>query len=127
MAPLTERQQKAADIAHELAKMRGVWVTSPMPLDDRAKLGVQILDAEREKIITTICEWGWLPAQVQGFPRFTPQGLIPAWLYEIDLPKERPPIPAETKVVPRDYAAERETRKKMEKELELFRKTIRGR
>jgi len=123
----SERQKKAQDLANWLGSMPGVWIVSPLPLDDDARLRFQVLDSRRDEVVTALCEGGWIPAFLQGYPRFTPSGLIPACLYEItNMQKDRQPVPVETKAVPRDYAAEREVRKNMEKEVERFRKTIGG-
>jgi hypothetical protein len=44
MAPLSERQIRARDLADWLGGMAGVWVVSPLPLDDGAKaLRFQVL------------------------------------------------------------------------------------
>jgi hypothetical protein len=87
---MNARQKKAEDLARELGKMPGCWVVSPLPLDDDARgLRVQILDSERDKVITTLCEWKWLPAMVQNHPRFCPDGLKAASLFEVEIPKER--------------------------------------
>jgi hypothetical protein len=127
MAPLSERQLTAQALADSLGGMPGVYVWTPLPLDPDAKgVLVHIEDEYRDRVIKALCEAHWLPSYKQLHSRITPKGVIPAALYEIAIEKERPPIPAETKEVPRDFAAEREVRKEMEKEVELMRKTIRG-
>jgi hypothetical protein len=95
MAVLSERQQVARNLAYELGKLEGVWVTSPLPLDDDAKLRFQLLDLERNHVIQTLKDWGWNPVCLSVLPRVHSTGLIAACLYEIDLPRERQPIPQE--------------------------------
>src|SRR5262245_36382574 len=89
---LSERQQLARNLANELGKMDGVWVTSPLPLDDNAKLRLQILDSERNHVVQAAKDWGWNPVCISVLPRVHSTGLIAACLYEIDLPRERQPI-----------------------------------
>jgi hypothetical protein len=126
MAVLTPRQQLAADLSADLQKM-GAAVITPLPLSPDARgLKVQIQTADRDRIVTAICEAKWIPSQLHSMPYFFNNRMVDASLWEIPIPHERQPVPAETKIIPRDYAAEREVRKNMEKELELFRKTIRG-
>ena len=86
---LSERQQLAKRLADELGKMDGAWVTSPLPLDDNAKLRVQIKDRDRNCIIQLVRDWGYEPVLITVLPRVCLTGLIAACLYEIDLPKPR--------------------------------------
>lgn len=88
MAPLSKRQETAQALTIELQKM-GASVISPLPLDENSKLKFQMLDAERDKVITQLCEWGWIPAHVSPLPRVTTNGLVAASVYEIDLPRPR--------------------------------------
>src|SRR5262245_42174677 len=92
MAVLNERQHIARNLANELGKMEGVWVTSPLPLDDNARLRFQLLDMERNHVIQTLKDWGWNPVCLSVLPRVHSTGLIAACLYEIDLPRERQPV-----------------------------------
>jgi hypothetical protein len=93
MAVLTKRQEKADLLARELAQCRGTWVTSPLPLaDDVRALRFQVLDSERDSVVEELCAGGWIPSLVSVFPRFTSAGLIPASMYEVEIPKERPPV-----------------------------------
>lgn len=62
-------------------------------MDDTAKLKVQILDSESDRVVTALCELGFLPARQGVHYRVTANGLVPASLYEIDLPRERQAIP----------------------------------
>jgi hypothetical protein len=87
MAFLTERQRTAESLARELHLM-GAWVTSPMPLDNSAKLRFQVLDADRSAVIEKLNSWNWSPAFVSILPRVCPDGMKLASLYEIDLPRE---------------------------------------
>jgi hypothetical protein len=89
MALLTERQQKAADLAREIHRM-GAWVTNVMPLDDNARgLRFQVLDADRSRIIQTLTDWEWSPIFAGTLPRVCPDGFKLASIFEIDLPRER--------------------------------------
>src|SRR5262249_5849279 len=89
---LSNRQQLARNLATEIGKFDGAWVTSPLPLDDNAKLRFQLLDMERNHVLQTLKDWGWNPVCLSVLPRIHSTGLIAACLYEIDLPRERQPI-----------------------------------
>jgi hypothetical protein len=91
MALLTERQQKAADLAREIHRM-GAWVTNVMPLDDNARLRFQVLDSDRPRIIQTLTDWEWSPAFCGTYPRICPDGFKLASIFEINIPGERQPI-----------------------------------
>jgi hypothetical protein len=88
---LSERQQKAADLAREIHRM-GAWVTNVMPLDDNARLRFQVLDSDRSRIIQTLTDWEWEPAFCGTYPRICNDGFKLASVFEIDLPRERQPI-----------------------------------
>jgi len=92
MAVLSNRQQLAKRLAVELDKMDGAFVTSPMPLDEQAKLRVQIKDMDKNRILQWLKDLGWNPVCISVLPRICNTGLIAACLYEIDLPRERQPI-----------------------------------
>jgi hypothetical protein len=87
---LNERQQKAQALSHEMAKMHGVWITSPLPLDDSAKLRFQLLDTERDRVLELLRSWEWQPAFCGLLPRVTFTGMQGACVYEIDFPRETP-------------------------------------
>jgi hypothetical protein len=123
---MNERQQKARDLARELELM-GAWCLTPLPLSDDAKgLRVQILDTERDKVITELCAAGWLPTFLQGHPRFTPGGLIPASLFEIAIERERQLVSDDRPKVPNDIAefAKREEKRKTDATIAAFKKHI---
>jgi hypothetical protein len=108
MASLSKRQETAQDLCLELHKLGGVVINS-MPLDPDAKgLRVQILDTDRDKVITALCEKGWLPSLLQSHPRFTPNGLLPASLYQVDIPRERTTVPDDRPKVALSEPAKRE-------------------
>jgi hypothetical protein len=86
---LSERQRTAESLARELHLM-GAWVTSPMPLDNGAKLRFQVLDTDRNAVVEKLSSWNWSPAFVSILPRVCPDGMKLASLYEIDLPRENP-------------------------------------
>jgi|SRR5262249_50459889 len=92
MAVLSNRQQLAKRLAVELDKMDGAFVTSPLPLDEQAKLRVQIKDMDKNRILQWLKDLGWNPVCISVLPRICNTGLIAACLYEIDLPRERQPI-----------------------------------
>jgi hypothetical protein len=122
---LTERQQKAQDLARDLEQM-GAWCLTPLPLDPDAKgLRVQILDADRDRVVTAICEAHYIPSKMQAHPRFTTSGLIPASLFEIAIEKERPSIVDDRPKVSSDIAeaAKREERQQAAKFISAFRKS----
>jgi hypothetical protein len=126
MAVLSERQKKAELLARELAQCSGVWVTSPMPLDDSARaLRFQVLDTERDSVVEELCAGGWIPNQVSAFPRFTAGGLVAASMFEIAIEKERQPVPDDGPKMPGEAidAANREAKKKMDAEIAAFRKS----
>jgi hypothetical protein len=127
MAPLSARQEKAQDLAGWLGGMTGVWVVSPLPLDDDTRtLRFQILDSEQDRVVTEICSAGWIPARLQAHPRHrvTTRGFENASLYEIEIPRERQPIVDDRPKIPSEVTdqAKREERKKMEKTIAQFRK-----
>src|SRR5262245_9908586 len=93
MALLNERQQRARAIADELGRMQGVWVVSPLPLDNGSNFRVQILDGSyKNAVIQVLRDWGYAPIFVSLLPRVTPHGFVMAGIYEFDLPQERQPI-----------------------------------
>src|SRR5262245_9510793 len=102
---LSERQQKASALAHELGKMDGTWVVSPLPLDDTRKLRLQISDIERNRVLQVIRDWGWDPMFVGVLPRICTTGLIGACIYEIDLPRERAAVPDDRQKIQGEIAS----------------------
>jgi hypothetical protein len=126
---MNKRQEKAEELARWLGQMSGVWTISPMPLDgDTRTLRFQVLDFERDSVVTELCAGGWIPSLVQGHPRFTPNGLMPASLFEVEIPKERPPVVDDRPKIPSEIAelAKREERMKAKEFIAAFRKTIEG-
>jgi hypothetical protein len=94
MAPLNERQKKAAAVAQEITRLGG-HVVSPMPLrDDDKELRIQILDKDKH-IVQAIQDWGWTPTYGGPLPRVTFTGFEPATIYKIEIPIERrlPAVP----------------------------------
>jgi hypothetical protein len=95
MAELSQRQKTAAAIAAELHRL-GVPVTNPMPLADGSRLRFQLLDSNRDAIISKLAGWGWLPIPCGAGLRFDIDYVAkPVTTYELDLPADRPPIPTE--------------------------------
>jgi len=103
---LSERQQVAKKLTEELGKMDGVWVTSPLPLDDNQKLRLQIKDIDRNEVLQILKDWGWDPVCVSVLPRVCSTGLMAACLYEIDLPKPRQDI-VDDRAIPKDDVGRR--------------------
>lgn len=114
MALLSQRQTKAADLARELGKFEGVWITSPLPLDDGAKLRFQVLDGDRNRVLQTLQDWGWEPQFVSVLPRVTFVGFAGACVYEVDLPRERAAVPVDDRTIRGELA----DRKKSDAEVE---------
>jgi len=103
---LTERQQLAKKLADELDKLDGVWVTSPLPLDDNHKLRLQIKDIDRNEMLQLLKDWGWDPVCISVLPRVCSTGLIAACLYEVDLPQPRQEI-IDDRAIPKDDVGRR--------------------
>src|SRR5262249_35665477 len=117
MAPLTERQKTAQALAREILAM-GAWVTSPLPLDDKARLRFQVMDRDRDQVIERLSSWDWSPAFVGILPRITPRGMEAATLYEINLPPDTPVV------IDRMIRGEVAERKKTSVEVEALRKYL---
>ena len=98
---LSDRQQLAKRLADELDKLDGVWVTSPLPLDDNHKLRLQIKDIDRNEVVQLLKDWGYEPVCISVLPRVCTTGLIAACLYEIDLPQPRQDI-VDDRAIPKD-------------------------
>src|SRR5262249_45702962 len=109
MVLLTERQQTAQALMHELHRM-GAAVINPMPLADGAKLRFQVLNDYRQAILEKLSSWGWFPALCSTGPRFMPNGTAPlASTYEIDLPANRQPVAADDRTMPGEIAKREKT------------------
>jgi hypothetical protein len=37
----------------------GAWVVSPLPLDDNAPLRFQVMDSNRDAVISKLASWDW--------------------------------------------------------------------
>ena len=103
---LSERQQLARRLADDLDKLDGVWVTSPLPLDDNHKLRLQIKDIARNEVVQLLRDWGWDPVCLSVLPRVCSTGLMAACLYEIDLPQPRQDI-IDDRAIPKDDVGRR--------------------
>src|SRR5262245_20572282 len=109
MAVLSERQQKAQALARELGSLEGVWIVNPMPLPDHSKLRVQILDTVRNRVVQMLKDAGYEPQFVTILPRIhNVQFDVGAAVYEIDLPRERQPVPQGELAKPETTDIERE-------------------
>jgi hypothetical protein len=110
---LTERQQIAQALMHEIHRM-GAAVVNPMPLADGAKLRFQVLNDHRQAILEKLSSWGWFPAMCSTGPRFMPNGTAPlASIHEIDLPADRSPVVDDRQMIPGELA-EREKKTSVE-------------
>jgi hypothetical protein len=89
---LTERQLKAKALAYAINGMAGATVLSPLPLDEKSKLRIQVLQEHEKEVFAKLGEWGWNPMHVGSFPRVCSDGMKAANAYEIDLPSYRQPI-----------------------------------
>jgi hypothetical protein len=121
MAPLSERQQQAASLTHQLQLM-GAFVVSPLPLADHAPLRFQVLDDDRDFILSKLASWNYLPALKNTVPRMTNRGPEPSSVYEINLPKPRVVV-VDTRIVPRGEVVEQE-RRQSAAELKAMRKHL---
>jgi hypothetical protein len=117
---LTPRQQTAASLAHQLQLM-GAWVTNAMPLDADGRLRFQVLDKDRNAILEKLASWDWSPVFVGTLPRVHFDGMKPASLYEIDLPRERQAISQDTRIY-----GEIAEKKKTDAEIEGIRRYLDG-
>lgn len=77
-----------------------------------------MLDADRDKVIAQLCEWGWIRAHVSPLPRVTTNGLVPASVYEIDLP--RPRITVNDDRIKGELAEDKATREARKREAERY-------
>jgi hypothetical protein len=119
MALLTERQKTAEALAREISRMGHAWVTSPLPLDDNAKLRFQVMDSDRDAVISKLASWDWSPVPVTALPRITTRGMQAATLYEINLPADTPAVPDDRMI--RGELAER---KKTQAEIDAVKKYL---
>src|SRR5262245_51430610 len=93
MAPLSERQQTAEALMHELHRL-GAFVINPMPLRPEDKLRFQVLMPAVESVLAKLAEWNWSPVLQSHGLRFTPQGAKSCITYEIHIPADRPEVKA---------------------------------
>lgn len=97
----------------------GAAVVNPMPLDDKATLRFQVMDTDRDAVISKLASWDWSPVPVSALPRITPRGMQAAMLYEINLPPDTPAV-----VDDRAIHGELAERKKTSVEVEALRKYL---
>ena len=92
MAPLSERQEKAAGLARWLASL-GAFVINPMPLDPGQKsLRFDVLHDDRERVLAELRKEDWSPTVGVVHMRFHRDELVPCTTYELDLPPDPPVI-----------------------------------
>src|SRR5262249_17353753 len=115
MAPLTERQQTAEALMHELHRL-GAFVVNPMPLRSDDKLRFQVLTPAVESVLAKLAEWNLSPVLQSHGLRFTPQGAKPCITYEIRIPADRPVV-VDDRTIKGDIATD-----KAHPEIEAFKK-----
>jgi hypothetical protein len=116
---LSPRQEQAAAVADQLQAL-GAHVITCLPLAPEQELRFQISDLLRDQLISKVCEWGWIPTPVGPLPRFTPNGLEAASVYEIRIEHERQPIVDDRRTI----YGERATREKTPHEHEMLRRYL---
>jgi hypothetical protein len=93
---LTKRQETAAAITGELARIGG-YVVSPLPLRDSEQLRFQVASHHRDSVLAKLGEWGWNVRPAGESERLLPQGggaaPMSVSVYVIELPKEKPTVP----------------------------------
>jgi hypothetical protein len=119
---LSERQQLARSLACELGKLNGAWIINSMPLDENAKLRIQVLECDRNTVFQAVQDWGFeIPAFVSMQPRVTHNGMALACVYEINIPKPQQAI-IDDRRIPTDEIADPQKKAAMERETMLMRK-----
>jgi len=88
---LSERQQKAQGLTRWLQSINA-HVTNSMPLNPNEQLRFWVTNEDREDVLTKLRQQDWSPRFVSVDMRFHRDVLIPATLYELDLPAEPPPV-----------------------------------
>jgi hypothetical protein len=96
MALLSERQQLARSIAHELSRL-GAEVTTALPIADDQELRFVVLDQHRPQILERLSHLGWSPVPLGAGLRFdiASYSAKPMTTYRLDLPRPKTPIPTE--------------------------------
>ena len=94
---LTQRQELASALAEQLRRL-GAWCTSPLPLADNAALRFDVKRDACELVCGKLLSWGWRPFPLGETTRVLPSGngALPqqVMVYELMLPKDKPPPPA---------------------------------
>ena len=104
---LSERQQLARRLVDDLVKMCGVWVDSPLPLNDGAALRVHVLETERAYFLQVVRDFGFEPTFLTIKPRVCAVGFNEGTsLWEIELPCDKP-IPQDDRAIPKDDVGRR--------------------
>lgn len=113
---LTERQQLAQALAEQLEKL-GVQCVSPLPLAEGDKLRLDVLNDQRDAIISKLISWGWAPRPCNSSVRFVREGngVVPAasMIYEIALPQTKAPVATQTHSGELADAADKARRRKL--------------
>lgn len=91
MAPLSERQKKAAALMRWLQDDLHAFVVNPMPLAANQRLRFQVLHVDRNAVLANLSEQGWSPVSCDVGSRFHNDQLLPCTTFELDLPFDPPP------------------------------------
>jgi hypothetical protein len=115
MTLLTERQQLAASLTRDIDQAGG-HVVSPLP---SARLRFEAVDASRPAVLQLLSDMGFNPIFVGLTFRICLDGTMrPASKFELDLPRERMPVPADTPTtIHGDPAKPKKTKDEVEKVL----------
>src|SRR5262245_27870254 len=88
---LSERQQTAERLMRWLQGM-GAFVANPMPLDPGQSLRFDVLNEDREHVLTELRKQDWAPTTGVVHMRFHGNALVPCTTFEIALPSDQPAV-----------------------------------
>src|SRR5215470_17173716 len=88
---LSPRQQTAEKLMCWLQGM-GAFVTNPMPLDPGQQLRFDVLNPDRERVLTELRKQDWAPTTGVVHLRFHHDALVPCTTFEIALPLDQPMV-----------------------------------
>jgi hypothetical protein len=106
---LNNRQQLAQALTREINGLGCAWVTNAMPLRDDEELKLQILDENRSQVLEKLSQWGWSPTPCGSLPRIANGGFHGATLYQLALPRDRQPVPADDRMIQGELAELKKT------------------
>jgi len=95
---VTSQRQELAQALSETLRKLGAFVTNPLPLADNAALRFDVKRDACELLCSKLISWGWRPFPLGETTRVLPEGnsALPqqVMVYELMLPKDKPPPPA---------------------------------